>query len=337
MGMAGSLLMAACGGGGSSSTPAASANLSATQQAYERVALAQNGGQHLLNASLAISTSSTSTISVNPANSYLFTTNESLPQSPASAGPQMMTIGTSTVDPKLSVPTQTAPRFLVNGAVVVEALPQKIQVSYNGANIQSTLYAQDGTTAVETLLVTQYVSVPLTGTIASSPSELASGSAFGVLTNTFNGASLYNTSATWQSGAAYAKATRQFVGDTVEVGDCATPATTGASVTACATTATTLEGFFPHTSASDDKTYNLADGQIVTLAGTRAWVATAARNSPTTEYRVYYQSNGQIFSAVLVRDGTPSQIDSLGTNTPQNFEIYLNQAAVQSLTNAIAF
>jgi hypothetical protein len=325
-------LLAACGGGGdsnSSTTPVA--NLSAAQQDYESFALAQNGGLHFLRGTLSFSTSSSGALTVSPS-SFFYTMDSSLAKSPALAGPQLLTTGSSTVDQKLAVPAQTGQRYLVGASVVVEAVPAQVQVSYSGANIQETDLASDGKTVTMTLLGTSYTTVPLSGAISNSPSELFDGSALGLITNTVNGTSLYNKQASWQTGAAYLKAVRQVVGDTVLVGDCAAPDTTGPNVTPCVSTAPILESFFPHTSAADGSTYNLSDGQIVTLAGTRAWVANTALNTATPEYRVYYQSNGQIFSGVLIKDGTP-----LAPITSQDFYIFLNSAAVQSVAAAITF
>jgi hypothetical protein len=331
------LLCACGGGGGSSSSTAPVANLSAAQQSYESFALAGNGGLHFLRGSLDFSTS-TGTSVLNPASSFFFTQNSSLAQSPAVAGPQLLTVNTSTVAPALAVPTLSGDRYLVGGSVIVEAVPAQVRVSYNGSDVEETDLASDGKTATMTLLGTSYTTVPLSGAISSSPSELFSGSALGIISNAINGTSLYNQQASWQAGAAYMKVVRQVVGDTVLVGDCTTPDTTGANVTPCATTASTLEGFFPHTSVADNTTYNLSDGQIVTLARTRAWVANVVSNSaPTPQYRVYFQNNAQIFSAALIKDGTPLEIDPLGSTTPQNFYIFLNSAAVQSVASAITF
>jgi hypothetical protein len=308
--------------------------LSAAQQNYQSFVLANNGGQHYLHASIELTTSSTGALTYGPETEF-YTQDSSMPQSPASAGPQWMTTGTSSVVPSLSVPTATGDRYLVNGAVVVAAVPARIQASYNGANVQETQFAADGQTVVQTLLGTSYTTVPLSGAIASSPSELFTGSALGVLTDTFNGTSPYNQQATWLVGSAYMKATRQFVGDTVFAGDCVAPATSGTNTTPCSTTVSTLEAFFPFVSTVDNRTYNLSDGQIVTLAGVRAWVSNATINTATTEYRVFYQNNGQIYSGAIARDGTTLQ---LSTDTaPQNFYIFLNEAAVRSLTAAVTF
>ncbi|WP_322014473.1 hypothetical protein [Paraburkholderia sp. J12] len=297
--------------------------------------LASNGGAHFVaGARLAFSTSSTGAVTVG-SGSYLFTEDSSIPQSPASAGPQWMTTTDSSLAPSLSVPTLDGQRYLLNGAIVFSPASHQVQISYNGPNIQATYLAADNQTVVETLQGTSYTIVPLSGTIANSPSELFTASALGILTNTINGNSLYNHSATWQSGAAYMKSTRHIVGDTVLVGDCAAPATTGTNVTPCSTTTTTLSAFFPYASSADGRTYNLSDGQIVTLAGVQAWVSTAAINSPTTEYRVYFALNGQIYSAVLIRDGTVLQTLYAGSTAPQDFYLYLNAAAVQSVKAAL--
>ncbi|ACD19118.1 hypothetical protein [Paraburkholderia phytofirmans] len=329
-------LLCACGGGSSpSSAPAA--NLSAAQQNYENFTLASNGGQHFVTGLLSFSTSSGGAPTLNTATSYFFTRDSSLAQSPAVAGPQRLTTGTSTIDPALGVPAAAGQRYLVNGSVVVEAIPAQVQVSYSGANVEETDLASDGKTVTMTLRGTSYTTVPLSGAISNSPSELFNGSALGIVTNTINGNSLYNRQASWQTGAAYLKVVREVVGDTVVAGDCALPNTTGPNLTPCVTTASTLEGFFPHTSSADNTTYNLSDGQIVTLAGTRAWVANVASNSATTQYRVYFQNNGQIFSGDLIKDATTLGTYPLGSSTPQNFYIFLNSVAVQSVKSAITF
>ena len=196
-------------------------------------------------------------------------------------------------------------------------------------------FATDGKTAVESLLGTSYTVVPLSGLLSSAPTELVSDSNFGILTNTVNGQSLYNLQANWQSGAAYVKAVKQVVGDTLGAVDCASPATTGTNITPCSTTVSTLESFFPF--AADGTSYQLAGGQIVSLAGVRAWVANTALSTATPEYRVFYQNNGSIYAGYLLRNGTILQSEPLAGGTPQSFEIFLNNAALQSIKSAINF
>jgi hypothetical protein len=335
--MGAALLLSGCGGGGSDSSgsTASTANLSATQQSYESAALAANGGLHYLYASLSISTSSTGAVTVNPT-SYFYTNDSSIPQS-AAASAQPMTVGYTSLSTALTVPTLGVPRLLVNGAVFNVATPPQVQISYVGPNVQEQYLAADGKTVTRTLLGTSYTSVPLSGLISSSPAELFSNSSVGVLTNTFNGQSLYNKQANWQAGAAYVKVVRHYVGDTVFVLDCLAPVTTGTTPTPCSTTISTLENFFPRVSTADGKTYQLTDGQIVTLAGVRAWVANAPLATATTTYRVFYQYNGGINVGYLIKDGTPLQVAPLGGGTPQDNDYFLNSAAVQSIKAAIVF
>ena len=331
------MLLSACGGGGSSGdggVVTSGSSLSAVQSAYESVVLASNGGQHYLQGNLSFSTSSTGALSVNPG-SLFFTNDSSLPQSAAN-GPQLLSVSNTSVAPTLAVPTTTATRYMVNGTVYVESVPAQIQVSYVDGNVLESRFATDGKTVVEQNLGTSYTVVPLSGLISSSPSELFTNSNLGLITNTINGNSLYNTSASWQSGAAYMKAVRQVSGDTLEVGDCVAPVTTGTYTTPCSSTIATLENFFPYTSATDGVTYNIADGQIVTLAGVRAWISNTAF-TPTTEYRVYYQSNGAIYSGILTKDGTTLELTPLGGGAAQNFYIFLNGAAVQTLKSVVNF
>ncbi|OAJ58495.1 hypothetical protein A6V36_03500 [Paraburkholderia ginsengiterrae] len=331
------LFLAACGGGGSGSSASTgnTANLSATQQNYESVALAANGGLHYLHASLVASTSSTGALTVAPSSNF-YTDDSSITQSPA-AGEELLTVGHTSVSAALSVPTIAVARRLFNGAIYSDAFPAQVRVSYVGSNVQEDYLASDGKTVTHTLLGTNYSVVPLSGLISSSPAELFSNSALGVLTNTINGQSFYNKQANWRAGASYVKVVRNEVGDSVTTFDCLAPVTTGTTPTPCSTTISTLEGFFPRVSTADGKSYQITDGQIVTLAGMRAWVATAPLATATTEYRVFYQYNGGINVGYLVKDGTTLQLAPLGGGTPQDSYYFLNSAAVQSIKAAIAF
>ncbi|MFM0210622.1 hypothetical protein PQQ96_24790 [Paraburkholderia sediminicola] len=330
-------ILSACGGGssGSSGSTANTANLSAAQKSYESVALAANGGMHYLSASLSISTSSTGALTVNPS-SVFYTDDSSIPQSLAN-GAQPLTVTYTSVSSALQVPTIAVSRLLVNGAVYSEAVPPQAQVSYSGQNVQEAYLASDGKTVIRTSLGTNYSVVPLTGLISASPAELFANSAVGILTNTLNGQSLYNQQASWQTGAAYIKVVRQAVGDEAFTYDCVAPVTTGTNPTPCSATISTLENFFPYASTTDGKTYQIGDGQIVTLAGVRAWVANTALGGATTDYRVYYQNNGGIYAGYVIKDGTTLQVAPLGGGTPQDNYYFLNSAAVQSIKSAIVF
>jgi hypothetical protein len=332
------LIVSACGGGssGNSSSDAATANLSASQAAYENMAIAANGGLHYLIGSLTFTTSSSGSASLD-SSSVFFSENSSIPQSAAN-GAQPVTVTETSVASTLAAPTSSGVnRYLIDGAVVTVPVPERPLVSYVGQNILENYLATDGKTIVHSFLGTSYTFVPLSGLIANSPAELLDNSNLGLLTNVINGQSLYNPLAVWQAGSGYLKVVRQTSGDTLAVGDCNSPVTTGTSVTPCSTAVSTLEAFFPVTNLADNKSYQFSDGQIVTLAGVRAWVANTPTSDATTSYRVFYQSNGAIDIGTLVKDGTPLQIDALGTNTPQNFYIFLNGAALNSVKAAVKF
>lgn len=331
------LLLSACGGGssGSSGSAANAANLSDTQKSYESVALAANGGLHYVYGSLSLTTSSSGALSVSPS-SLFYTDDSSLPQSPAN-GPQMLSIATTSLSASLKVPTPSAYREVINGAVNLSSVPAQVRVSYTGPNVREDYLAADGQTVMRTYLGTSYTVVPLTGLVSASPADLFANSPLGLITNSLNGKSLYNTQASWQAGAAYTKVVRQTVGDELFTYDCVSPATTGTTPTPCSTTASTLESFFPYASTADGKTYQLSDGQIVTEGGVRAWVANAQLGGSTTDYRVYYQINGGISAAYLIKDGTTLQVAPLGGGTPQSSYYFLNGAAVQTIKSAINF
>jgi hypothetical protein len=331
------LVLSACGGGssGGSGSTASSSNLSDAQKNYESVALAATGGMHYLSANLSVSTSQTGALTVNPT-SVFYTEDTSVAQSPAN-GAQQMTQTFTSVSSALKVPAIAAERVLVNGVVYSLAAPPQARVSYSGANVQIDYLSLDGKTVTRTLLGTNYTVVPLTGLISASPAELFTNSAVGVLTNTVNGQSLYNQQASWQTGAAYVKVVRHTVGDQVFTYDCMAPATTGTNPTPCSATISTLENFFPYASTTDGKTYQISDGQIVTLAGMRAWVANTALGGVTTDYRVYYQNNGGIYAGYLIKDGTTLRVAPLGGGTPLDSYYLVNGPALQSIKSAIVF
>jgi hypothetical protein len=240
--------VSACGGGslGNASSDAATANLSASQAAYENMTIAANGGLHYLIGSLTFTTSSSGSASLD-SSSVFFSENSSIPQSAAN-GAQPVTVTETSVASTLAAPTSSGVnRYLINGSVVTVPVPERPLVSYVGQNILENYLATDGKTIVHSFLGTSYTFVPLSGLIANSPAELLDNSNLGLLTNVINGQSLYNPLAVWQAGSGYLKVVRQTSGDTLAVGDCNSPVTTGTSVTPCSTAVSTLEAFFPVT------------------------------------------------------------------------------------------
>ncbi|RFU46668.1 hypothetical protein [Paraburkholderia sp. DHOC27] len=336
----GTLLLSACGGGsgGSPSAPAAPA-LSETQLTYESFALASNGGLFDLEGGLDIYTTPSGTSALSPASSF-YTEQISIPKSP-STGAQPLTDTIASVASTLTAPTDLpGTRYMVAGSVFAMASPATGQVTYPvGSNaVQTTYFASGSIQPVFTTLQTSYTVTLLSGLISNSPEELLTTSDLATLTQSVNGLTLYNPAATWQAGSAYIKVVRQVVGDTLLVDDCAAPATTGAILTPCSSSITTLENFFPAVSPVDGKTYTLADGQISTVAGVRAWVAnTPVASAATTAYAVFYQGSGGIYEGALLKDGTTQQYFSSGSSTPVNFKVLLNSTAVSSIKAAITF
>jgi hypothetical protein len=330
--------LSACGGGssGSGSTANPAATMSQAQLYYQSFAVAANGGLYDVEGNLQI-TSASGTASLSPQSSF-FTEQITVPASPL-LGPQPLTDTVSTAAATLALPTLNPnTRYMVQGAVYTEAFPLQGQVSFSGDNVQNSYYATDGKTVVSTVLGTSYTVVPLTGFMSSSPDELFTSSNVGLITNTINGKQLYNPLAVWQPNSAYIKVVQQISGDTLIVQDCALPDTTGPNLTPCPTTASTLETFFPYASVSDGTTYQLNDGQIVTVAGVRAWVSNNQLAAGVTpQYRVFYQSGGAIYTGVLIKDGTDRQQIPNNGGPAQNFLILLNSAAMQSVKSAITF
>ena len=333
------LLLAACGGGGGASSPTrppTNSGLSQSQDAFESVALSQNGGMHYVLADLSFTTTNSGFI-LNPS-SVFFTQNISVPASP-STGPQPLSITLTSLISTLATPGPATPeRYMVDGTVEVAASPAVATVTYPGVNVQTAYVAADGKTVVYVVLGTSYVVTPLSGLVSASPSQVFSGSGLGVITNKINGTSLYNLQSTWSTGAAFVTIQRQISGDTLEVDDCSSPTTTGTSLTPCSSSAAQLSAFFPFTDPSSGITYRESDGQVQAVAGVTSWVS----NAPipireTTTYRVFYQTNNEIFGGYLVKSGTTIAISPLGGGAPQDFEILFNEAAVQSIEAAVTF
>lgn len=331
-------LLSACGGGssGSGASVAPTAAMSQAQLYYQSYAVASGGGFFDVEGNLLVTTVS-GTPALDPTSSF-FTEQISVPASPL-LGPQPLTDTVTTAAATLPLPTlDPNQRFMVNGTVLTAAFPSQGQVTFPGANVQTSYYATDGKTVVSTVLGTSYTVVPLTGFISSSPSELFTSSNVGLITNTINGKQLYNPLTVWQANSAYIKVEQQISGDTLIVQDCATPATTGANLTPCSSTVQTLENFFPYASTTDGTTYQMTNGQIIQLAGVRAWVATNQLASGVTpQYRVFYQSGGEIYTGVLIKDGTVREQQPNNGGSPQNFTILLNSPAMQSVKSAITF
>jgi hypothetical protein len=274
---------------------------------------------------------------------FLIETHGSITASPASAGNQVMKVGApSAVSKTLGVPTQIPARVLVKGAIVVESLTVN-NVSYQDSGVRFDRMSADGSTAVESVLRSNYSVVPLTGAVAASPSELALyGNA--LFTNT----ALLDPSVSWQSGAAYMKFTATLLGDVYYVEDQA-GATTGNQPTplATGTTIAALMNAGGIVSTTDATTYTLTNGTMTTVGGVTTYVANAARpHLATPEYRTYYELNGNVYVGDYIKSGTvvgdvgntfANSNSTTTTYNTQTYQIRLNAAAISSLNAAMKY
>ncbi len=332
-----SVLLGGCGGGGSSSTATSSQpTLSADQQTFEQFTLGPNAS-YQLNWALPLSGTPSGS------SAYLTEVHASVAASPLTSGTQALNATTATsLASTLSVPSSWTPgRYLINGAIVVGSLSLN-NASYQGNAIEVDLLSADGSTVVDSKLRSNLTVVPLSGAVTSAPAEFQHW--FSVLY--FNSA-LLGSSATWASGAAYLQYTATQTADTYTVvdytgattGDTPNPVATGTTISALMTAGGII-------SNSDSTTYTLSNGAVSTINGVKTYVATAARpNLTTTEYRTYYELNGNVYTGSLIKAGTviggsPYWVTSGGSTTlnySQQVQIRLNSAAVASLKAAVTF
>jgi hypothetical protein len=338
-----SALLAGCGGGGGSASTTGASSTSSNQsvaltdqQVFEQFSLGTTQSYEL---SWFLPLSGTPSSALY----YLTEVHASVAASPATAGTQPFNASTPTsLANTLSVPTVWVPgRYLINGAIVVGSLSLN-NASYQNGVIKVDLLSADGTTVVDSKLRSNLSIVPLSGTVVSAPTEFAHW--FNALY--FNSA-LLNTSATWASGAAYLQYTATEAADTYTVADYSSTTTGNTpSPVATGTTISALMTAGGINSTSDATTYTLSNGTVSTINGVTTYVATAPRpNLTTTEYRTYYEVNGNVYTGSLIKAGTviggsayPVGTSSSYTlNYSQRVQIRLNAAAVASLKAAVKF
>lgn len=332
-----SILLAGCGGGGGgagANNPPVS--LTADQKASEQFLLAPNALYQLEWSLPPVGTPVSN-------QNFLIETHGSIAASPASAGNQRMTVSApSAVSKTLGEQTQIPMRVLNKGAAVAESLTIN-NVSYQNGGVRFDRMSADGTTAVESVLRSNYSVVPLAGAVASSPTELVQyGNA--LFTNT----TLLDPSVNWQSGAAYEKFTATMLGDVYYVNDFV-GATTGNQPTPVAkgTTIAALMSAGGIVSNTDSTTYKSTDGTMTTVDGVTTFVANTARaHLATPEYRTYYELNGNVYVGSLIKSGTVvgdvgytvANANSVTTTyDTQIYQVRLNAAAIASLNAAMKY
>ena len=287
--------------GGSVTSTAAQLNLklSTNQLAFEDLILVPSAGSHHLTWNLNFSGPETSGVN------YAWSDFSTLALSPLTKGPQKTTQSapvnmTSTLALTLAGPT----RVLKNGAILVVPATQSSTIaSYVGDDVRVDYLAEDNATVAWSQMRTGYSTVSLTGVLAGSTDDFAH-----YHNSFYSNSAILNPAATYQAGAAYVKYTAIVKGDRYTAFDCA-GATTDANITPCRTGMTLVAALTAGiTSVSDSVTYMLSDGVVSTVGGVPVWVATATRPvaatlSSTPQYRAYFELNGNVYAAVLLKDG----------------------------------
>jgi len=316
--------------------------LSPDQQAFENLALAPGLGSYGLHWTLPA-------VGATGSGDYAYSDYLLLTASPLTNGPQTA-VQSNPQDLSATLPLNVpaAQRILKNGTVfVLPSTSEAITVSYVGATVRVDSLASDNTTVLSSAMRSDFQTVPLTGTLKSTPTDFAQW--HNVL---FQNASLLNQAASWGAGAAYVKYTQTNVGDLYKAFDCKA-ATAGVNISACATNTTlTAQLTQGQISNSDGTTYHLADGAVSTIGGVSVWVATAPRPqsatlSATVEYRIYFQLGTSVYTGALVKDGAvlgggsyvsnPTATSATAQYTFLPFFIRMNKAARDSIATAVLF
>ena len=312
--------------------------LSADQQAAESFSLAPGAGNYELDWSLNYVGAQTPTTSLFLAYDYSI-----LSASPLTAGVQhLQQHPYAKIATTLSMPPSTPTRVLSNGAILVVPDQQGwYNVSYVGSAIRVDYLAADASTVAFTQMRSGYTVVPLSGLLHSTPAPIAE-----PFNAVFANPAILDTTTSWATGAAALTYTGTNLGDRYDVFDCYSTVTTGAAPDPCQS-GTTLAAAMAagEVSTHDATTYHTADGTMTTIGGVPVWVATSARpggpngtGAYTTEYRIYLQLNGNVYTGSLIKDGAVQATNHYRTNPNDSsttvyltYETRLNQAAVQSL------
>ncbi|WP_431104072.1 hypothetical protein [Roseateles noduli] len=315
--------------------------LSANQQAFENLILSPNAGSYFLHWNLNYSGPQ-----INVTN-YAYSDFGVLTASPLTNGPQINAQSAPhNITSTLALPSPGPTRVLKNGVVlVVPATAGSNKVSYVNSDVRVDSLAADNTTVAFSEIRSNYVTVPLTGTIAATPADFVH-----FHNSFFSNAGVLNAAATYAAGSSYVKFAQTNKGDRYNAFDCTT-ATTGAAVTPCRTgmtlTAAMTAGIV---SNSDGTTYVLANGAVRTVDGVPVWVATnprpqSATLSSTVQYRIYFELNGNVYTGALIKDGTllggsyyvsnPSGATAVDRLTFLPFDIRMNKAAHDSIVAAM--
>jgi hypothetical protein len=308
--------------------------LSADQSAYEAFATA---GVYELDWNLSY------TITPSAPTYYFNYDYATLAVSPLTHGPQLVREQPyQQVASTLAAEPASATRVLKNGAILVVPGSQNLmKVSYVGASIQVDDLANDNTTIAYSSIRSGYTLGSLSGVLHSAPPVIQQ-----PYNSIFANSSVLDTTTSWASGAEYMTFSVHNLGDRYNVFDCQIGAVTlDANVSACEIGMTLTQDLTNgESSASDGVTYHLSDGVMRTVGGVQIWVANNPRRQSapnvglTTEYRIYFQLNGNVYTGAFIPDGALEAshhylTDPTNANSTSylNYEMRLNKPAVDSL------
>jgi hypothetical protein len=280
--------------------------------------------------------------------SYFDASDSSLPASPSTGTQKVTNSALVSIANTLPIPAAASlpERYLIAGNIVVGSGPAYItNISYQGSSVKADTLAVDGVTTVDSTLRSNISVIPLSGTVASAPTDLVQWFNF-LYVNT----SLLNTATAWTTGAAYMKYSETQNGDMYTVEDYSGSTSGNAPVpVATGTTIAALMAAGGIKSGSDGTTYTMSNGTVSTINGVNTYVANVVRpNRTTPTYHTYYELNGNVYTGNLVKDGTVmggnaypvASTDSTSGFTlhdSQTIQISLNAAAIASLKAAVTF
>ncbi|ALV04741.1 hypothetical protein [Roseateles depolymerans] len=321
-------------------TPTPTPTLSANQAAFEEFLLSPGSGSYLLHWTLSYTGLQSSLVTAYSD----FTT---LPLSPLTNGPQTSAQSEPfNISKTLRNPTLLPTRVLKGGKIlVVPSNGLMNRTSYVGNDVQIDALAEDKTTVAYSAIRSNYETVSLTGTMATTPADFAR-----FHDPLFGNSKVLDATAPYAAGAKYIKFTKTNLGDRYNAGDCQA-ATTTANVSPCRIGTTLLATMTSgQRSNSDGVTYYLADGTVRTVDGVQIWVANAPRPksatlSYTEEFRIYFELGGNVYTGSLIKDGTvlggsyyvsnPSATTLVDRLTFLPYDIRLNKAAHDSIVSAM--
>lgn len=318
----------ACGGGGDNS--GTSDALSVNKQSFEDVL---SGGYYTLVRNIPAA-------GVTPVSGTHFVYSLKIaPNTSPSKGTQTCIPSINNLSATLALPDMVQRgivRVVIDGKVFARSTLNEMNVSYSGDNIVFDSLASDGVTVLFSDVIDSWsapIALSVTDTIRIAPNEVKA--AIGLLTHPTD--SNFDLSWTWLNGSAYIKRSGRRSVDTLFTYDWS--GKTYDSNVNGSNFSGTLETFFAsfpsETVTIGAVQYKIGDGEISTVSGVRAWIAsTAAQASslPTTSYYTLYEMGGSIFVGYLQKTNTRiRQVSAIDGTELLEYSVLFNDAAINSI------